>query len=100
MIVDGESEQHGLLAAEPIVKAIDELRTEKNVRGVVVRINSPGGSATASEAIRSALEKLAAKKPVIISMGELAASGGYWVACLGRPYYAVAGKFIGYIGVC
>jgi len=99
MIVDGDSEQHGLLAAEPIVKAIEELQSEKNVRGVVVRINSPGGSATASEAIRRALEKLAAKKPLAVSMGELAASGGYWISCLGRPIYAEPGTLTGSIGV-
>src|SRR5206468_9381253 len=89
----------GLLSAAPIVKAIEELQSDKNVRGVVVRINSPGGSATASEAIRRALEKLAAKKPVTISMGELAASGGYWIACLGRPIYAEPATITGSIGV-
>src|SRR5438309_10272154 len=99
MIVDGENERHGLLVSEPTVKAIQELESDKNVRGVVVRINSPGGSATASEAIRQALEKLAAKKPVVVSMGELAASGGYWVACLGRPIYAEPGTITGSIGV-
>ncbi len=99
LIIDGESERHGLLVSGPVVKAIEDLRSEKNVRGVVVRINSPGGSATASEAIRRALEKLAAKKPVAISMGNLAASGGYWVACLGRPIYAEPGTITGSIGV-
>ena len=99
MIIDGETERHDLLVSGPIVKAIEELRSEKNVRGVVVRINSPGGSATASEAIRRALEKLAAKKPVAISMGELAASGGYWISCLGRPIYAEPGTITGSIGV-
>src|SRR5260221_8136831 len=99
MIVGGENERTGFLVSQPTVKAIDQLRTDKNVRGVVVRINSPGGSATASEAIRRALEKLAAKKPVAISMGDLAASGGYWVACLGRPIYAEPGTITGSIGV-
>jgi protease-4 len=99
MIVDGESERHGMIVAGPMVKVIAELQSDKNVRAVVVRINSPGGSATASEAIRRALEKLAAKKPVAISMGELAASGGYWIACLGRPIYAEPGTITGSIGV-
>src|SRR5262249_14205165 len=58
VIMDGENERHGMLIAGPVVKVIDELRTEPNVRGVVVRVDSPGGSATASEAIRRALEKL------------------------------------------
>jgi len=99
MIIDGDSEKHGLLSATPTIKAIEELQSDKNVRGVVVRINSPGGSATASEAIRRALEKLAAKKPVTISMGELAASGGYWITCLGRPIYAEPATITGSIGV-
>src|SRR5206468_10221121 len=80
-------------------KTIEQLRSDKNVRGVVVRINSPGGSATASEAIRRALEQLAAKKPVTFSMGDLAASGGYWITCLGRPIYAEPGTITGSIGV-
>src|SRR5262249_49331028 len=99
VIIDGEKERDGLLVSDPIVKAIGELESDKNVRGGVGRINSAGGSATASEAIRRALEKLAAKKPVVVSMGELAASGGYWVACLGRPIYAEPGTITGSIGV-
>src|SRR5204863_265790 len=69
MIVDGDTDRPDRIVADPIVKAIREIESEKNVRAVVVRINSPGGSASASEAIRRALEKLAAKKPVIVSMG-------------------------------
>jgi protease-4 len=67
--------------------------------GVVVRINSPGGSATASESIRQALKKLAEKKPTVISMGEVAASGGYWVSCIGVPIVAEHGTITGSIGV-
>jgi len=66
---------------------------------VVVRVDSPGGACTGSEAIRWALEKLAAKKPVVVSMSDLAASGGYWIACLGRPIYAEPGTITGSIGV-
>jgi protease-4 len=72
---------------------------DKNVIGVVVRINSPGGSATASEAIRQELKKLADTKPTVISMGEVAASGGYWISCIGAPILAEPGTITGSIGV-
>ena len=87
------------LAAEPTVERILKLRDEDRVKGVVVRINSPGGSATASEAIRQALKKLAEKKPTVISMGDVAASGGYWISCIGTPIYAERGTVTGSIGV-
>jgi protease-4 len=98
-IVDGEKEMPGMLVSGPTVKAIQELESDDNVRAVVARINSPGGSATASEAIRAALEKLAKKKPLLISMGSMAASGGYWISCVGRPVYAEPETLTGSIGV-
>ena len=98
-IVDGKEASPGSIVAGPTVKSIDELIADDRIKGVVVRINSPGGSATASEAIRQALEELARKKPVVISMGEMAASGGYWVSCIGQPIYAERGTITGSIGV-
>src|SRR5207245_11445276 len=89
----------GMLVSGTAVKAIEELASDDDVRAVVARINSPGGSATASEAIRAALEKLARKKPVVISMGNMAASGGYWISCVGRPVYAEPETLTGSIGV-
>lgn len=87
------------IAAGPTVARIEQLAKEDRVKGVVVRINSPGGSATASEEIRQALKKLAAKKPTVISMGDVAASGGYWISCIGTPIYAERGTVTGSIGV-
>lgn len=98
-IVDGKEDSPGEIVSGPMVKAINELTNEDHIKGVVVRINSPGGSATASEAIRQALDELAKKKPVVISMGEMAASGGYWVTCIGQPIYAEHGTITGSIGV-
>jgi protease-4 len=98
-IGDGDKAQPGSMVSGPSVKTIDELAGNEHVKGVVVRINSPGGSATASEAIRSALARLAARKPVVFSMGEVAASGGYWITCIGRPIVAEAGTITGSIGV-
>ncbi len=98
-IVDGKKESPGSIVAGPAVKSIEELTSNDKVKAVVVRINSPGGSATASEAIRRALASLADKKPTIISMGEMAASGGYWISCIGQPVYAEKGTITGSIGV-
>jgi protease-4 len=98
-IVDGKETSPGEIVAGPMVKTIDELIQDERIKGVVVRVNSPGGSATASEAIRQALDELARKKPVIFSMGEVAASGGYWVTCIGQPIYAERATITGSIGV-
>ena len=87
----------GSIAAVTTVERIEKLTNEDRVKGVV--INSPGGSATASEAIRQALKKLAEKKPTVISMGDVAASGGYWISCIGTPIYAERGTVTGSIGV-
>jgi protease IV len=98
-IVDGKVASPGSIVAGPTVQAIQELIDDDRVKGVVVRVNSPGGSATASEAIRQALDELVRKKTVVVSMGEMAASGGYWVSCIGQPIYAEKGTITGSIGV-
>ena len=98
-IADGLKPVAGSMVSGPAVARIDELAANDQVKGVVVRVNSPGGSATASEAIRQALQRLAAKKPVVFSMGELAASGGYWITTIGQPILAEAGTITGSIGV-
>lgn len=98
-IVDGAEDLPGQIASGPTVARIDDLAADDAVAGVVVRINSPGGSATASEAILLALRELAAKKPVVCSMGNLAASGGYYVTCFSRPILAEATTLTGSIGV-
>ncbi|MGE3173926.1 MAG: signal peptide peptidase SppA [Planctomycetota bacterium] len=98
-IQDGHGAQPGSMVSGPSVDAIEKLIENDHVKGVVVRVDSPGGSATASEAIRRALVRLAEKKPVVYSMGRLAASGGYWITCIGRPILAEAGTITGSIGV-
>ncbi|MFY9344526.1 MAG: signal peptide peptidase SppA [Planctomycetota bacterium] len=98
-IVDGDKPAAGSMVSGPAVKKLDELAGNANVKGVVVRINSPGGSATASEAIRQALARLAKQKPVVFSMGDLAASGGYWITTIGEPILAEVGTITGSIGV-
>lgn len=98
-IEDGKKASPGAIVSGPMIKAIEELADDELVKAVVVRINSPGGSATASEAIRRALSDLAKKKPTVVSMGEMAASGGYWISCIDQPVYAEKGTVTGSIGV-
>ena len=98
-IVDGNSAAAGSMVSGPSVKRLDKLADNELVKGVVIRVNSPGGSATASEAIRLAIKRLADKKPVVFSMGELAASGGYWITAIGKPILAEVGTITGSIGV-
>ena len=98
-IVAGRDASSGSIVSGTTVKTIQSLIDDKTVKAVVIRINSPGGSATASEVIRSALEKLVATKPTVVSMGDTAASGGYWISCIGVPIYAESGTITGSIGV-
>ncbi|MGN6544990.1 MAG: signal peptide peptidase SppA [Aureliella sp.] len=98
-IEDGKKQSPGAIVSGPIITTIEDLADDEMVKAVVVRINSPGGSATASEAIRRALAELAKKKPTVISMGEMAASGGYWISCIDQPVYAEKGTITGSIGV-
>jgi protease-4 len=98
-IMDGHKASAGQIIDGPTVAALNALREDEQVKGVVLRINSPGGSATASENIRVAIENLAAKKPIIFSMSDVAASGGYLVACVKAPIYADADTITGSIGV-
>jgi protease-4 len=98
-IVDGTSASAGSMVSGPSAERLDKLADNELVKGVVIRINSPGGSATASEAIRQAILRLAKKKPVVFSMGELAASGGYWITAIGEPILAEVGTITGSIGV-
>lgn len=102
-ITDGESRRNSpagpLVGDRTMVKEIRDLRKNRRVKAVVFRINSGGGSATASESILRELAALNEKKPVVISMGPVAGSGGYWVSATGRRVYANATTLTGSIGV-
>ncbi|SMF62891.1 signal peptide peptidase SppA [Allosphingosinicella indica] len=98
-IMDGQSEL-GTAGAETIVEALQRGLSEKPLKALVVRIDSPGGSVMGSERIRQAV--LAAKDtglPVVISMGSVAASGGYWIATAGDRIFAEPDTITGSIGV-
>ena len=85
--------------SEQIRKALDEVAAEPRIRAVVLRVNSPGGSATASEIILQAAMNVQSSKPVVVSMGSVAGSGGYYVACRGDRIFADASTITGSIGV-
>ena len=82
-----------------VVQAARQALRDKRAAGVVVYVNSPGGSATSSEAMRAALAKLDESKPLVVSMGPVAASGGYWVSTPGRHIFAQPSTITGSIGV-
>jgi protease-4 len=79
--------------------AIRKAREDENVKAIVLRINSPGGSATASEIILREVKLAKEQKPVVVSMGEYAASGGYYIACAADKIIACPNTLTGSIGV-
>jgi len=98
-IVDGKS-NGGSVGADTVVKLMLDALAKKDLKALVVRVDSPGGSALASEDMRRAiLEAKAQKLPIVISMGSLAASGGYWVATAGDTIFAEPTTITGSIGI-
>ena len=87
------------IGSETTSKAIRKARTDKNVKAIVLRVNSPGGSAVASEIIRREIELAKKEKPVIVSMGDYAASGGYWISTNTDYIFAQPTTLTGSIGV-
>ena len=96
-IVEGEGLSE--IAGDRFVHVIDKVRKDKNVKAVVLRVNSPGGSVAASMKIRAALDLLQAEKPLVASYGDYAASGGYWISNGCQKIYADATTITGSIGV-
>ena len=98
-IVDGKS-KGGNVGADTVDKALLDGLAKKKLKALVVRIDSPGGSALASEDMRRAImEAKAQKLPIVISMGSLAASGGYWVSTAGDVIFAQRTTITGSIGI-
>ena len=90
--------EHSIIGKET-VNDLNELAKDDHVKAVVIRVNSPGGSAVASEQIAHAIANLKAKKPVVISMGGLAASGGYMMSAYGNYIFAEPTTITGSIGI-
>ncbi len=97
-IVDGEGGD-GQIGGDSFAQQIRELRLDDSVKAVVLRVNSPGGSATASEIIQRELVLTRKVKPVIVSMGSVAASGGYWISAYADKIFAQPNTITGSIGV-
>ena len=89
----------GGIISEDLVETINKVKDEKSVKAVVFRINSGGGSAYGSEQIWHAISELKKEKPVIVSMGDYAASGGYYIACNADTILALPNTLTGSIGI-
>jgi len=98
-INDGEKSDDFEIASKDFIEEIRKIRKNERIKAVVLRVNSPGGSALASEVILRELQLLRAKKPVIVSMGDVAASGGYYISCASDSIFALPNTITGSIGV-
>ncbi|MBD1872835.1 signal peptide peptidase SppA [Nodosilinea sp. FACHB-131] len=97
---DGDFSQTGIIEGNALARQLRQLRQDDEVKAVVLRVNSPGGSATASEIILREVQLLReAGKPVVVSMGNVAASGGYWIASQADAILAQPTTITGSIGV-
>lgn len=85
--------------AERVVSWAEQLRRDKTVAGVLVRVDSPGGAVAPSQEMHLAIQRLAKEKPVVVSMGTVAASGGYYVAVAAKEIFANPSTLTGSIGV-
>ncbi len=90
---------NGQISPKSHSKLIRKLKEDENIKAVVLRVNSPGGSALASDMIWHELEQLKKVKPLIVSMGDVAASGGYYISCNADKIFASNSTITGSIGV-
>ncbi len=97
-IVDGEG-GIGQIGGDSFASELRKLRADKDIKAVVLRVNSPGGSAVASDIIQREVRLLYKEKPVIVSMGDVAASGGYWISTYAQQIFAEPNTITGSIGV-
>ena len=88
-----------MVGSDTIVEAVNTAANDSSIKAIVLRVDSPGGSALASDLMWYALENAKAKKPVVVSMGDVAASGGYWIATAGETIVANPLTITGSIGV-
>jgi protease-4 len=87
------------IGSDTMVKAIDDARKDDTIKAIVLRIDSPGGSSYASDVIWRAIELARQKKPVVVSMSDVAASGGYYIACNASKIVAEPSTYTGSIGI-
>jgi protease-4 len=98
-IVDGTGNDEGMVYGEKTARMLRQIRQDDGISAVVLRVNSPGGSVTASEAILRELRLIHQDKPVVVSMGTVAASGGYWISTASDRIFAEPTTITGSIGV-
>jgi protease IV len=98
-IVDGDDSRQGMIASDVYVKLIRKARMDKSIKAIVFRVNSGGGSALASDNIWREIVLAKKEKPVVVSMGDLAASGGYYISCAADSIFAEPTTITGSIGV-
>lgn len=99
-IRDGRGDPgRGQPGASGYVKLLRRITREDAIKAVVLRVSSPGGAATGSDLIRREVQRLTEKKPVVVSMGDVAASGGYMISAPGSKLFAELGTLTGSIGV-
>ena len=98
-IYDGKGDEEQNIYSENLSKTIRKAREDENVKAIVLRVNSPGGSAVASAIIGRELDLTKAEKPIIVSMGDYAASGGYWISAKADYIFADPTTLTGSIGV-
>ena len=91
--------QNEAIASDDYRALLQKIRNDKSIDAVVLRVNSPGGSALASDIIWREIDLLKKEKPVVVSMGDVAASGGYYIACGADSIFADANTITGSIGV-
>lgn len=97
-IIDGNGD-NGYLGSKNFTEMMQAVRKDKDVKAVVLRVNSPGGSALASDIMWREIEITKKQMPVVVSMGDYAASGGYMIACNANKIYAQPNTLTGSIGV-
>src|SRR5207237_6839225 len=102
-ITSGKSQFGGngeeTIGSDSLVKTLEEVRDDKTIKAVVFRVDSPGGSGLASDIIWRAIESLKGKKPVVVSMSDVAASGGYYISTGANKIVAEPSTITGSIGV-
>lgn len=97
-IVDGDGED-GQIGGEAFSKLIRKLRKDEKIKAIVLRVNSPGGSALASDVMWRELVLAKKEKPLVVSFGDVAASGGYYISCMADKIFAQPNTITGSIGV-
>ncbi len=88
-----------MVGSDTVVAAVNDAANDTSIKAIVLRVDSPGGSALASDLMWNALENAKAKKPVVVSMSDVAASGGYYIACNANKIVAEPSTITGSIGV-